>query len=76
MKGRFGFVAMALSLTNASPSQTMTFKTFKSIPDRMAALEKAARITERNLENTLRILRHAQSSSVHVYCFTYCFTSK
>ncbi|MCL6600338.1 MAG: UV DNA damage repair endonuclease UvsE [Alicyclobacillus macrosporangiidus] len=70
MKVRFGFVAMALSLTNASPSQTMTYKVFQSIPDKEAALQKATRIGARNLENTLRILRHAKASGVEVYRFS------
>ncbi len=67
---RFGFVAMALSLKNASPSQTMTVTRFKQIADRKAALRKVTRIAEKNLVNTLRILRHAYASGVHVYRFS------
>lgn len=70
MRVRFGFVAISLSLTHASPSQAMTYKTFTSIPDREAALQRATRIAESNLENTLRILRHADASGVHVYRLT------
>lgn len=70
MRVRFGFVAMSLSLTHASPSQAMTYKTFTSIPDREAALQRATRIAASNLENTLRILRHADASGVHVYRLT------
>jgi UV DNA damage endonuclease len=70
VKVRFGFVAMALSLTNASPSKTMTYKVFQSISDEAAALQKLTRIGEKNLENTLRILRHAEASGIQVYRFS------
>ncbi|KPV44748.1 UV DNA damage repair endonuclease UvsE [Alicyclobacillus ferrooxydans] len=70
MRVRFGFVAMALSLTNASPSKTMTYKTFQSIADREAALQKATNIAQQNLVNTLRILRHARASGVYLYRFS------
>lgn len=70
MKVRFGFVAMSMSLQNASPSGAMTYKAFQSILDRQAALEKATRIAERNLHNTLRILRHARASGIFVYRFS------
>jgi len=48
----------------------MTYKTFTSIPDREAALQRATRIAVSNLGNTLRILRHADASGVHVYRLT------
>jgi UV DNA damage endonuclease len=67
---RFGFVAMAMSLKNASPSQTMTVSTFEKIIDREAALRKITRIASSNLMNSLRILRHAVASGVHVYRFS------
>lgn len=67
---RFGFVAMAMSLRNASPSQTMTVSTFEKIIDREAALRKITRIASSNLMNSLRILRHAAASGVHVYRFS------
>jgi UV DNA damage endonuclease len=70
MKVRFGFVAMAMSLSHASPSQTITFKSFSAITDRDVALRKATRIASSNLRNTLRILRHAKASGVEVYRFS------
>ncbi|QQE80130.1 UV DNA damage repair endonuclease UvsE [Alicyclobacillus sp. SO9] len=70
MRVRFGFVAMALSLKDASPSKTMTYKTFQSLEDREAALRKVTRIAESNLRNTLRILRHAFYSGIYVYRFS------
>ncbi len=70
VKVRFGFVAMSEFLTNASPSMTMTYKVFQSIPDKEAALLRATRIAEKNLENTLRILCHAKASGIDVYRFS------
>ena len=70
MRVRFGFVAMAMSLKNASPSQTMTLKQFLQIADRDAALRKLTRIAQSNLANSLRVLRHAHASGVHVYRFS------
>ncbi|OFW80228.1 MAG: hypothetical protein A2201_02680 [Alicyclobacillus sp. RIFOXYA1_FULL_53_8] len=70
MKVRFGFVAMAMSLTNASPSQTMTVRQFQALSDRDAALRKLTRIAASNLSNTLRVLRHAHASGIHVYRFS------
>lgn len=67
MRVRFGFVAMSLELENASPAKTMTVTNFLKLPDREAALRKITRIANDNLENTLRILRHADAADVHVY---------
>jgi len=67
---RFGFVAMAMSLTNASPSQTMTVRQFQALSDREAALRKLSRIAASNLANSLRVLRHAHASGIHVYRFS------
>lgn len=63
---RLGFVAMSMSLKNASPSQTMTFAQFSKIKDREAAIRKLERIAAANLENCLRILRHC---AVHDIAF-------
>lgn len=63
---RLGFVAMSMSLKNASPSQTMTFAQFSKIKDREAAIRKLERIAASNLENCLRILRHC---AVHDIAF-------
>ena len=70
MKVRFGFVAMSLSLVNASPSKTMTAKYFSSLSDREAALRRLTRIAAENLHNSLRIMRHAVASGVHLYRFS------
>lgn len=67
---RFGFVAMSLTLENASPSKTMTYKSFSKLDDREAAIRKLERIAEENLGNTLRILRHCRASEIQMYRFS------
>ncbi|KEO81236.1 UV DNA damage repair endonuclease UvsE [Tumebacillus flagellatus] len=70
MKIRVGFVAMSVHLKNASPSSTMTVTNFNKIIDREAGLRKLTSIAAKNLQNTLRILRHAHAHDIHVYRFT------
>lgn len=67
---RFGFVAMSLSLENASPSKTMTYTGFSKLSDREAAIVRLERIAEQNLHNTLRILRHCKANDIHMYRFS------
>ncbi|SMO76088.1 UV DNA damage repair endonuclease UvsE [Melghirimyces algeriensis] len=67
---RFGFVAMSLNVKDASPSKTMTAKTFQSISDRKAALQKVARIARENLRNTQRILYHCLAHDITFYRFS------
>ncbi|WP_349408548.1 UV DNA damage repair endonuclease UvsE [Pseudalkalibacillus sp. SCS-8] len=67
---RLGYVAMALSLQNASPSQTMTIQNFSKIQNRDAAMLKLERITRSNLHNTLRILRHNAAHDIKFYRMT------
>jgi UV DNA damage endonuclease len=64
---RFGYVAMSVHLTNASPSQTMTATQFQRLPDREAAIRKLERIAADNLHNTLRILRYNLAEQIYVY---------
>ncbi|WP_407269426.1 UV DNA damage repair endonuclease UvsE [Radiobacillus sp. PE A8.2] len=67
---RLGYVAMSMELTNASPSQTLTYDRFQKITDREAALRKLERISLSNLHNTLRILKHNVASEVYFYRLT------
>ena len=67
---RLGYVAMSMEVKNASPSQTMTFKSFQKIEDREAAIEKLERISLSNLHNTLRILKHNAGSEIYFYRLT------
>jgi UV DNA damage endonuclease len=70
MKIRVGFVAMSVHLKNASPSSTMTVTNFQKIIDREAGLRKLTSIAAKNLQNSLRVLRHAHAHGIHVYRFT------
>ncbi|MBL0388403.1 UV DNA damage repair endonuclease UvsE [Tumebacillus sp. ITR2] len=70
MKLRVGFVAMSVNLKNATPSSTMTVTNFNKIIDREAGLRKLTNIAAKNLQNTLRILRHAHAHDIHLYRFT------
>ncbi|TCP53288.1 UV-damage endonuclease [Tumebacillus sp. BK434] len=70
MKIRLGFVAMSQHLKNASPSQTMTVTNFQKIINREAGLRKLTRIAASNIQNSLRVLRHAHAHGLHVYRFT------
>lgn len=54
----FGYVAMSMSLENASPSQTMTASQFSKLKNREDGLKKLERIAISNLENCLRLLKH------------------
>ncbi|MFF2480170.1 UV DNA damage repair endonuclease UvsE [Paenibacillus sp. NPDC058071] len=64
---RFGFVAMSLELENASPSKTMTYKSFSKLDDREAAVRRLESIAGENLHNTLRIMKHAAFHDIRVY---------
>ncbi|MFD2706186.1 UV DNA damage repair endonuclease UvsE [Salibacterium lacus] len=66
---RFGYVSHALSLWNASPAGTMTYKNWSSMkePDRT---EKLHRITRSNLENTIRALHFNIAHRIPLYRFS------
>ncbi len=72
MKIRFGYVAMSVELKNASPSKTITVKSYSRLADRDpgAALDKVRRVASENLDNTMRLLRHNKASGVEVYRFS------
>lgn len=69
---RFGFVAMSMLLEDASPSKTVTQKTYLRLAenDPGAALEKVRRTAGNNLENCLRLLKHCAANHVKVYRFS------
>lgn len=67
---RFGYVAMSTVIPNASPSKTMTLKTFQSLADRPAAIRRLESIAAQNLHNTLRLLRHSAASDIRIYRFS------
>ncbi|MDR9852610.1 UV DNA damage repair endonuclease UvsE [Paenibacillus sp. VCA1] len=67
---RFGYVAMSMSVQDASPSKTMTLTSFRKLSDREAAIRKLERIAEGNLHNTLRLLKHNYAHDIRVYRFS------
>ena len=69
---RFGFVAMSTILENASPSKTITLKTYQSLvlKNPQGALEKVLRTAQENLANSLRLLRHCRAHRIRMYRFS------
>lgn len=67
---RFGYVAMSTMVKNASPSKTMTFKSFSQLADREAALRKLELVAAENLHNSLRLLKHNRAYDIRVYRFS------
>jgi UV DNA damage endonuclease len=64
---RLGYVAMSVSLKNCSPSQTMTYTQFSKLENREAAIRKLERITQSNLENCLRLLKHNLANDIRFF---------
>lgn len=69
MKIRFGFVANALGLWDASPSKTITFKRYSSLP-KNERLAKLKHITAQNLQHTKRILHYNMAHEIRLYRFS------
>lgn len=67
---RFGYVAMSTSVSNASPSKTMTATNFAKLEDREAAIRKLERLASENIRNTLRLLRHNRAHDIRLYRFS------
>ncbi|TXK82704.1 UV DNA damage repair endonuclease UvsE [Paenibacillus sp. N3.4] len=64
---RLGYVAMSMTVQNASPSRTMTATTFNKLMDREAAIRKLERLGAENIHNTLRLLRHNRAHDIMVF---------
>lgn len=69
MKIRFGFVATALGLWDASPSKTLTFKRYSTLP-KEERLDKLKSVTAQNLHHTKRILYYNIAHEIQVYRFS------
>lgn len=69
MKIRFGYVANALGLWDASPSKTLTFKRYSALPkhERLATLQA---VTAQNLQHTKRILYYNIAHEIELYRFS------
>ncbi|MGD6966529.1 UV DNA damage repair endonuclease UvsE [Rossellomorea vietnamensis] len=66
MQLRLGFVANALSLWDASPSKTMTFKRYGELSEEERN-RKLLEVTSANLEHTKRILYYLASHEIPLY---------
>ena len=68
MKIRFGYVANATCLWEASPAKTMTYKRFSSLSEEQR-MEKLLEVTKQNIENTRRILYY--NTAHQIECTAY-----
>lgn len=66
MKIRFGYVANALGLWDASPSKTVTFARYSTLP-KNERMEKLKFITAQNLQHTKRILYYNIAHEIELY---------
>lgn len=69
MKIRFGYVANAVGLWDASPSKTLTFARY-SVLTKNERLEKLKSVTAQNLHNTKRILFYNIAHEIKLYRFS------
>ena len=69
MKIRFGYVANALGLWDASPSKTLTFTRYSTL-SKDERMEKLKSVTAQNLQNTKRILHYNIAHEIEVYRFS------
>lgn len=61
---------MTLELVDCSPSCTLTLAGYNKLIDDETKLHKLRKITAKNLENTLRILRYNKAMNIMVYRLT------
>ncbi|MEH7238653.1 UV DNA damage repair endonuclease UvsE [Bacillus sp. JJ1562] len=66
MKIRFGYVAIALGLWDASPSKSLTFTRYAALP-KDERLEKLKFVTAQNLLHTKRILHYNIAHEIELY---------
>ena len=69
MKIRFGYVANALGLWDASPSKTLTFTRYSMLP-KNERMDKLKLITAQNLQHTKRILYYNIAHEIEIYRFS------
>ncbi|MED3572223.1 UV DNA damage repair endonuclease UvsE [Cytobacillus praedii] len=69
MRIRFGYVANALGLWDASPSKTLTFTRYSALP-KEERLEKLKAVTAQNIYNTKRILYYNLANEIELYRFS------
>lgn len=69
MKIRFGYVANALGLWDASPSKSLTFARYSALP-KNERMEKLKLVTAQNLHHTKRILHYNIAHEIKLYRFS------
>lgn len=69
MKIRFGYVANAIGLWDASPSKTLTFTRYSALP-KTERMEKLKSVTAQNLQHTKRILHYNIAHEIELYRFS------
>jgi UV DNA damage endonuclease len=69
MKIRFGFVANALGLWDASPSKSLTFARYSALKS-SERLDKLKEVTAQNLYHTKRILYYNLAHEIQLYRFS------
>jgi len=69
MKIRFGYVANAVGLWDASPSKALTFTRYSTLP-KNERMEKLKSITAQNLQHTKRILYYNIAHEIELYRFS------
>ncbi|MFJ7976946.1 UV DNA damage repair endonuclease UvsE [Peribacillus sp. JNUCC 23] len=69
MKIRFGYVANAIGLWDASPSKALTFTRYSALP-KNERMEKLKTVTAQNLHHTKRILYYNIAHEIELYRFS------
>src|SRR4051794_37141333 len=69
MKIRFGYVANAVGLWDASPSKTLTFARYSAL-SKNERMDKLKSVTAQNLQNTKRILYYNIAHEIELYRFS------
>ena len=69
MRIRFGYVANALGLWDASPSKTLTFTRYSALP-KNERMERLKAVTAQNLQHTKRILYYNIAHEIELYRFS------
>jgi UV DNA damage endonuclease len=70
MRVRLGYVANALRLENATPSGTVTYKNIGKVSGYSSQIARLTRVAQKNLANTLRILKANYFDQIPVYRFS------
>ncbi len=70
MKFRLGYVAMTLNLEDCSPSGMLTYTAYEKLSSEESKLFRLRKVADKNLLNTLRILRYNKAMDISVYRLT------